>query len=64
MSRMTRVRKSWTEADYESYEVLALLGTRRPVATVTRARDGWLPRRLARVLLRSVTRLHIAGGAH
>ncbi|WP_098899394.1 hypothetical protein [Streptomyces sp. st77] len=44
----------WTAADYDSYEVLALLGATDPMATVTRARAPRAERRTVRVALRLV----------
>ncbi|MFH9203205.1 hypothetical protein ACH4KT_38095 [Streptomyces anulatus] len=44
----------WTAADYDSYEVLALLGATDPMATVTRARAPRAERREVRAALRLV----------
>ncbi|MFF4249485.1 hypothetical protein ACFYY2_34225 [Streptomyces sp. NPDC001822] len=44
----------WTGADYDSYEVLALLGTTDPMTTVTRARAPRAERREVRAALRLV----------
>jgi len=45
--------KAWTAADYDSYEVLASLGTRRPAARVNRARAARPVRRAIRAALRT-----------
>lgn len=44
----------WTAADYDSYEVLATLGTADPVAAVSRARAPRAERRAVRAALRVV----------
>ncbi|MFD4178167.1 hypothetical protein [Streptomyces anulatus] len=49
------VRDDWTGADYDSYTVLAEIGTARPAARVTHARRGRPLRRAIRAALRLVT---------
>ncbi|MZG04643.1 hypothetical protein GTW62_20590 [Streptomyces sp. SID5614] len=48
------VTADWTAADFDSYEVLATLGTADPVAAVTRARAPRSERRTVRAALRLV----------
>ncbi|MEV3926491.1 MULTISPECIES: hypothetical protein [Actinomycetes] len=52
------VRNDWTGADYDSYTVLAELGTPRPAAQVSRARRGRPLRRAFRSALRTVALIH------
>lgn len=44
----------WTAADFDSYEVLATLGTADPIAAVSRARQPRAERRAVRAVLRVV----------
>ncbi|MFY0516100.1 hypothetical protein ACOMD4_37800 [Streptomyces anulatus] len=49
------VRNDWTAADFDSYTVLAEIGTVRPASRVTHARRGRPLRRAIRAALRLVT---------
>lgn len=54
-------RRKWTNADYESEQILAMLGHRDAVARVNRARSGRPVRRAMRAALRTARRSsHIA----
>ncbi|MGW0999234.1 hypothetical protein [Streptomyces sp. bgisy153] len=48
------VGRDWTAADYDSYTVLAELGTPRPALLVSKARRGRPLRRAIRAALRTV----------
>uniref|UniRef100_UPI003F491B78 hypothetical protein n=1 Tax=Streptomyces sp. CA-136453 TaxID=3240050 RepID=UPI003F491B78 len=53
------VGRDWTAADYDSYAVLAELGTPRPAAQVRRARRGRPLRRAFRAALRTTAHIHL-----
>lgn len=46
--------RDWTAADYDSYEILAACGVRRPAARVARARASRPVRRAIRAALRTL----------
>lgn len=48
------ITAEWTSADFDSYEVLAMLGTADPAAAVARARESRTERRAVRAALRIV----------
>lgn len=48
------ITADWTSADFDSYEVLAMLGTADPAAAVARAREPRTERRAIRAALRIV----------
>ncbi|MFJ2568239.1 hypothetical protein ACIO02_35870 [Streptomyces sp. NPDC087568] len=48
------ITTDWTAADFDSYEVLAALGTTNPAAAVARARESRAERRAVRAALRIV----------
>jgi hypothetical protein len=48
------ITAEWTAADFDSYEVLATLGTPNPAAAVARAREPRAERRAVRAALRIV----------
>ncbi|SEE59136.1 hypothetical protein SAMN04490357_7682 [Streptomyces misionensis] len=54
------VSHDWTAADYDSYVVLAELGTPHPAARVNLARRGRPLRRAIRAALRTTARIHLS----
>ncbi|WP_435059530.1 hypothetical protein [Streptomyces sp. bgisy060] len=63
MSAALRIRRGvgrdWTAADFDSYAVLAELGTPHPAARVCRARRGRPLRRAFRAALRTTALIHL-----